>query len=80
VRNSLFAGTKTTIDAMGGAKAYQHFGNGSKFFESIVNHVNKSADYTAIDLQGASKSQVKAVQKFVSGLSEEQRKKIIYVQ
>ncbi|HKZ78753.1 MAG TPA: RHS repeat-associated core domain-containing protein, partial [Pyrinomonadaceae bacterium] len=73
-------GTKTTIDAMGGAQAYQHFGNGSKFFESIVHHVNKSADYTAIDLQGASKSQVKAVQKFVSGLSEEQRRKIIYVQ
>jgi hypothetical protein len=74
------AGANKTIDAMGGAQAYQHFGNGSKFFESIVHHVNKSVDYVAVDLAGASKSQVKAVQKFVSGLSEEQRKKIVYVQ
>jgi RHS repeat-associated protein len=74
------AGANKTIDAMGGGQAYQHFGNGSKFFESIVHHVNKSVDYVAIDLAGASKSQVKAVQKFVTGLSEEQRKKIVYVQ
>lgn len=74
----IVAGTKTAIDAMGQPKAYQHWNQG-EFFNSIVEHVNKSADYIAIDLDGASKDQIKAIEKFVGGLKEEQRNKIIYV-
>jgi len=33
-----------TYDAMGGGKAFQYFGNGSQFFKSIANHVNKAVD------------------------------------
>lgn len=62
------------------AYASKNWGNGAKFFESIVHHVNKSVDHVAIDLTGASKSQIKGIQKFVSGLTKEQQKKIIYVQ
>jgi RHS repeat-associated protein len=68
-----------TYDAMGGAKAFQNFGNGSKFFDSIVHHVNKSVDYVAIDLKGASAKQINAIQKFVGGLTKKQQEKIIYV-
>lgn len=73
------AGANKTIDAMGGGQAYQHFGDGGKFFESIVHHVNKSVDYVAIDLKGASKKQIQAIEKFVGGLTKEQQEKIIYV-
>jgi RHS repeat-associated protein len=71
-----------TYDAMGVPAAYasKNWGNGAKFLDSIVHHVNKSVDHVAIDLTGASKSQIKAIQKFVSGLTEKQREKIIYVQ
>jgi len=71
-----------TYDAMGVPAAYasKNWGNGAKFLDSIVHHVNKSVDHVAIDLTGASKSQIKTIQKFVSGLAEEQKKKIIYVQ
>jgi hypothetical protein len=67
---------------MGQPAAYvaKNWGNGSKFLESIVHHVNKSVDHVAIDLTGATKSQIKTIQKFVSGLAEGQKKKIIYVQ
>jgi len=68
-----------TYDAMGGSRAYEYFGNGTKFFKSIVRHVNKSAEYTAIDLTGASRSQIAAIEKYVSTLSKEQQAKIIYV-
>ncbi len=73
------AGANKTIDAMGTPDAYKYFGSGKQFFESIVHHVNKSVDYVAIDLQGASRNQTKAIEKFVGGLKEEQRNKIIYV-
>ncbi len=68
-----------TYDAMGGGQAYKYFGSGKQFFDSIAHHVNKSVDYVAIDLKGASKGQVKAIENFVRGLKEEQRNKIIYV-
>jgi len=68
-----------TYDAMGGGKAFQNFGNGSKFFDSIVRHINKSVDYVAIDLKGASAKQINAIQKFVGGLKKKQQEKIIYV-
>ena len=68
-----------TYDAMGGGKAFQNFGNGSKFFDSIVHHVNKSVDYVALDLKGASAKQINAIQKFVGGLTKKQQEKIIYV-
>ena len=52
-----------TYDAMGSAAAF----------------ANKSVDHVAIDLAGASNSQVAAIQKYVSGLTKEQQAKIIYV-
>lgn len=73
--------TGKTYDAMGSVTAYasRNWGNGSQFFNSILKHVNKSVDYVAIDLAGASKGQTQAIEKYVSGLTKEQRAKIIYV-
>jgi RHS repeat-associated protein len=68
-----------TYDAMGGGKAFEHFGDGGKFFDSVVSHVNKSVDHVAIDLNGASKDQVAAIKAFGKTLTKAQRKKIIYV-
>jgi RHS repeat-associated protein len=68
-----------TYDAMGGGKAFKFFGDGSKFMDSIVSHVNKSVDTVAIDLQGASKSQIGAIKNFVKTLTEQQQKKVTYV-
>jgi hypothetical protein len=71
---------KKSYDAMGGPNAYSNFRNGSEFFRSIVRHVNKSVDYVAIDLQGASQQEIEAIQKFVSNnLSAAQQAKIVYV-
>jgi len=67
-----------TYDAMGKPQAYAHW-NVKEFTESIVTHVNKSVDYVPIDLKGASKSQIKTIEKFVSGLTKKQQEKIIYV-
>ena len=64
---------------MGTPNAYK-FWNASEFTNSIIDHLNKSVDFVAIDLKGASKAQVKAIQEFVSGLSAEQQARIIYVQ
>jgi len=69
-----------TYDAMGGGKAFEHFGDGSKFFDSIMSHINKSVDQVAIDLKGASKEQVGAIKDFVKTLTKTQQKKITYVQ
>lgn len=68
-----------TYDAMGGGKAFEHFGDGSNFMKSIVGHLNKSVDKIAIDLQGASKAQVGAIKDFVKTLTKAQQKKIVYV-
>jgi RHS repeat-associated protein len=70
-----------TYDAMGSAAAYatKNWGNGSEFFKSILHHVNKSVDYVAIDLKGASKDQISAIEKYVAGLTKEQQAKIVYV-
>lgn len=67
--------------AMGTAAAYagEKWGNGSQFFSSILRHVNKSVDYVAIDLAGASRAQIQAIEKYVSTLSKEQQAKILYV-
>jgi RHS repeat-associated protein len=68
-----------TYDAMGGGKAFEHFGDGKSFFQSIVHHVNKSVDKVAIDLKGASKDQTKAIKDFVKTLNKDQKNKVIYV-
>jgi hypothetical protein len=70
-----------TYDAMGSAAAFasKNWGNGREFMNSILHHVNKSVDYVAIDLAGASKNQVAAIEKYVSGLTKEQQAKIVYV-
>jgi hypothetical protein len=70
-----------TYDAMGTVAAYtaKNWGNGGKFLASILHHVDKSVDYVAIDLAGASKAQIQAIEKYVSGLTKEQQAKIIYV-
>jgi RHS repeat-associated protein len=65
-----------TYDAMGGGKAFEHFGDGSKFFDSIVSHTNKSVDVVALDLKGASKGQVGAINDFVKTLTKAQQQKI----
>lgn len=64
---------------MGQPRAYE-FWNASEFTNSIIEHLNKSVDFVAIDLKGASKAQVEAIQKFVNGLTVEQQARIIYVQ
>jgi len=69
-----------TYDAMGGGKAFEHFGDGSKFLNSITNHLNKAVDFVAVDLKGASKDQVKAIKDFVGGLAKDQQNRIKYVQ
>jgi len=71
-----------TFDAMGVPAAYtaKDWVTGAKSFDSIARHVNKSVDYVAIDLTGATKSQINAIQKYVSTLTREQQAKIIYVQ
>ena len=69
-----------SFDFMGGTEAYKYFGNGRDFLKSVVHHVNKSVDYVAIDLKGASQKQIQAIQQFVGGLTKKQRDKIIYVQ
>ncbi len=68
-----------TYDAMGGAAAFQHFGDGGKFLSSVTDHVLKSVDFVAIDLKGASKAQIGVVKDFVKTLSKEQQDKVIYV-
>lgn len=74
------AGAKNiAIDAMGTPQAYQNWGAGKQFFASIVRHVNKVVDYVAIDLKGASQTQIKDIEKFVSSLPPEQRNKIVFV-
>jgi RHS repeat-associated protein len=71
--------TKKTYDVMGTPNAYKYFGSGKEFFGSILHHVNKSVNHVAIDLKGASKQQIQAIQRYVSGLTKEQRDKIIYL-
>jgi hypothetical protein len=73
------AATKKTYDVMGTPNAYKYFGSGKEFFDSILHHVNKSVNHVAIDLKEASKQQVQAIQGYVSGLTKEQRDKIIYL-
>jgi hypothetical protein len=71
--------TKKTYDVMGTPAAYKHFGSGKEFFDSVLHHVNKSVNHVAIDLKGATKQQIQAIQGYVSGLTKEQRDKIIYL-
>ncbi len=78
----IVAGTKTTIDAIGTPAAYKYWArdNGARFLKQLVRHVTqKSVDYIAIDLRGASKSQVKAINKVIGGLEQNQRNRIIYL-
>jgi hypothetical protein len=72
-------GANKTIDAMGGPEAFQK-GVMSEILASIDRHLNKVVDYTAIDLRGASKEQIKALKDYVNNLTKEQQARIIYVQ
>ena len=72
------AGTTKTIDAMGEPNAYK-FWNQKEFFASIARHLKKTVDYVAIDLKGASASQIAEITKYVNSLSKEQQARIIYV-
>lgn len=67
-----------TYDAMGQPAAYSHWNEG-QFMNSIKDHLNKSVDFVAIDLKGASKGQAGAIQKYVGGLSKEAQARIKYV-
>ena len=64
---------------MGQPKAYQ-FWNPNQFFSSIMDHLNKSNEYTIVDLNGASTDQVKQIEAYVGTLSKAQQDKIKYVQ
>jgi RHS repeat-associated protein len=68
-----------TYDAMGGGKAFEHFGNGSSFLSSISDHLLKSVDYVAVDLKGASKEQIGIIKDFVKTLTNDQQRRIIFV-
>jgi hypothetical protein len=71
-------GTTKTIDAMGTPNAYQ-FWDKKEFLASIEHHLHKSVDYVAIDLKGASASQIAEITKYVNSLSKELQARIIYV-
>jgi RHS repeat-associated protein len=68
-----------TYDAMGQPAAFK-FWNPSEFLDSITNHLNKSNDYTIIDLSGASSDQINTVKNFVGGLDQALQNKIKYVE
>jgi RHS repeat-associated protein len=72
------AGTTKTIDAMGTPSAYK-FWNKGEFLESIGSHLKKSVDYVAIDVKGASASQIADITSYVNNLPKELRDKVIYV-
>jgi RHS repeat-associated protein len=67
-----------TYDAMGQPAAYSHW-NQNQFFNSIGDHLNKSVDYVAIDLKGASRDQISAIKTYVGGLAKEAQTRIKYV-
>ncbi|MCZ2078482.1 MAG: hypothetical protein LC130_26225, partial [Bryobacterales bacterium] len=67
-----------TFDALGTPEAYK-FWNQGQFLKSIDKHLLKSNDFTVIDLAGASKAQVAAIQRHVSSLAKELQDKIMYV-
>jgi RHS repeat-associated protein len=73
------AGTTKTIDAMGTPSAYS-FWNKTEFLESLAAHLKKSVDYVAIDVKGASASQIAEITQYVNSLPKELRARIIYVQ
>jgi hypothetical protein len=64
---------------MGQPAAFK-FWNPSEFLDSITNHLNKSNDYTIIDLSGASSDQINTVKNFVGGLDQALQNKIKYVE
>lgn len=67
-----------TYDAMGQPKAYEYW-KPSQFMQSIDDHLNKAVDFVAIDLKGASKEQIAAITKYVSGLAKDDQARIKYV-
>ena len=69
-----------TYDAIGGGKAFEHFGDGSKFLNSLGKHVLKSVDNVIVDLKGASEEQVNTIKNYVGGLKDTQQAKIKYLQ
>lgn len=77
----IVAGTTKTIDIMGHADAYKYwsFADKTKFLASIKSHLQKSVNYIAIDLKGASKEQIAEITQYVNGLTKAERDKIIYI-
>jgi len=67
-----------TYDAMGQPNAYK-FWNPGQFLDSITDHLNKSNDYTIIDLSGASSDQINVIKNFVGGVDQALQDKIKYV-
>ena len=67
-----------TYDAFGHPNA-SRFWNPKAFFASLEHHLRKSNDFTVIDLTGFSQDQITAVQKYLSGLSPDQLKKLILI-
>ena len=67
-----------TYDAFGHPNA-SRFWNPKAFFASLEHHLRKSNDFTVIGLTGFSQDQITAVQKYLSGLSPDQLKKLILI-
>ena len=66
---------------MGHAEAYKFWSGAdkAKFFASLKSHLQKSVNYIAIDLKGATKEQIAEITQYVNGLTKAERDKIIYV-
>jgi len=69
-----------TIDVMGHGSFYKLSQFSMKEFkDSILGHVQSAADYTAIDLKGASKQQIIEIRAYVDTLKKSLRDKVIYI-
>jgi hypothetical protein len=67
-----------TYDSLGSAAASQ-FWNERKFFGSIMNHVQKSNDFTVIDVTGFASEHRSAVEVFLNGLLDDLESKVVRI-
>ena len=69
-----------TWDAANSPTAYEHWGTqAGNILKNIKTTALKSADYTAVDLKGASKEQIATIRSYVRTLPDKLQKKIRYV-
>ncbi len=70
-----------TYDQMGNPKTSQFWNpqSAQRFYNAILAHLNKSIDFTIIDLTGFSDQSIADIRDFIDSLSEAQRAKIIRI-